>query len=99
MAKTLVNGASEHAIWTWLKRICPLPALFNYGAISWSPIKAHDIGWNFEKFLIDQAGKPCKHYSSDVPAEKLRNDVATVLAGGCPRHDECIPVTSSASRR
>ena len=26
--------------------------------IIWKPVKRSDISWNFEKFLIDQNGKP-----------------------------------------
>jgi len=97
MYKTDVNGRYEHAIWTWLKRLCPLPTSFMYSAIRWSPIGAHDIGWNFEKFLLDGSGMPCKRYDSSVPAAALDSDIHTVLSSGCPLElARCA--TSGASR-
>mmetsp|Transcript_68227 Transcript_68227/g.181573 ORF Transcript_68227/g.181573 Transcript_68227/m.181573 type:complete len:163 (-) Transcript_68227:30-518(-) len=99
MSKTDVNGRYEHAIWTWLKRLCPLPTSFQYGAIRWSPIGPYDLGWNFEKFLFDRSGAPCKRYDSSVPAADLRNDIETVLGGRCPPQPSwCAVATSGASR-
>merc|ERR1712228_283353 len=83
MAKGPVNGHDEHAMWAWLKDHCQLPATFNYGSISWSPVKAHDVSWNFEKFLLDRDGKPCRRYNFETPAAELRQDIAGVLKDGC----------------
>jgi len=97
MSKTDVNGRYEHALWTWLKRMCPLPTSFQYGAIRWSPVSAHDIGWNFEKFLFDRDGMPCKRYDSEVPAAALHNDIQVVLGGRCPQ-EPTLCATSGATR-
>mmetsp|Transcript_78144 Transcript_78144/g.176625 ORF Transcript_78144/g.176625 Transcript_78144/m.176625 type:complete len:161 (-) Transcript_78144:55-537(-) len=98
MSKTDVNGRNEHALWTWIKRLCPLPASFAFGSLSWSPIQAHDIGWNFEKFLIDRAGLPCKRYDSGVPASALHNDITAVLGSGCPREPARCATSGATSR-
>lgn len=79
MAKSAVNGDGEHSLWTWLKGLCPLPTQFNYGAISWTPVKAYDISWNFEKFLIDSSGRPCMRYDASVPAADLSTDIQAML--------------------
>mmetsp|Transcript_94684 Transcript_94684/g.210496 ORF Transcript_94684/g.210496 Transcript_94684/m.210496 type:complete len:166 (+) Transcript_94684:22-519(+) len=98
MAKTDVNGARAHAIWTWIKELCPLPTSFSYGALTWSPVSAHDIGWNFEKFLIDRNGWPCRRYDSATPAEAIRDDVVAALGGSCVRQPEgCSLATADTS--
>jgi len=83
MSKTIVNGNSEHALFTWLKGLCQLPTSFNYGALTWSPITPYDVGWNFEKFLIDRDGRPCKRYAAEVPAADIAADIAAMLQDGC----------------
>mmetsp|Transcript_34237 Transcript_34237/g.94580 ORF Transcript_34237/g.94580 Transcript_34237/m.94580 type:complete len:100 (-) Transcript_34237:98-397(-) len=98
MSKSDVNGRYEHVLWTWLKQLCPLPTSFTYGAIRWSPVGAHDLGWNFEKFLMDRSGVPCRRYDSSVPAAALRSDILTVLNSGCPREELPRCATSGASR-
>mmetsp|Transcript_54730 Transcript_54730/g.159624 ORF Transcript_54730/g.159624 Transcript_54730/m.159624 type:complete len:99 (+) Transcript_54730:438-734(+) len=97
MSKTHVNGRHEHAMWTWLKRLCPLPMSFTYGDIRWSPIGPHDIGWNFEKFLFDRDGVPCKRYDAPTPAASLRLDIMTLLGGRCPSGPSWC-ATSGATR-
>eukprot|EP00747_Dinoflagellata_sp_TGD_P168666 gnl/TRDRNA2_/TRDRNA2_195616_c0_seq1.p1 gnl/TRDRNA2_/TRDRNA2_195616_c0~~gnl/TRDRNA2_/TRDRNA2_195616_c0_seq1.p1 ORF type:complete len:161 (-),score=25.00 gnl/TRDRNA2_/TRDRNA2_195616_c0_seq1:173-655(-) len=98
MAKSQVNGKNAHALWPWLKNLCRLPSLFNYGAISWTPVDAHDIGWNFEKFLVGRDGQPCRRYDFSTPAADLHEDIAAVLRDGCPMvHEGCS--VSGAMRR
>mmetsp|Transcript_8136 Transcript_8136/g.13169 ORF Transcript_8136/g.13169 Transcript_8136/m.13169 type:complete len:163 (+) Transcript_8136:34-522(+) len=99
MEKTDVNGRNEHAIWTWVKELCPLSTSFAYGDVRWTPVKAYDIGWNFEKFLIDRNGRPCRRYSSETTAASLRDDIISSLHGTCPRDPErCVPAASGARR-
>lgn len=100
MAKGNVNGHDEPALWAWLKRLCPMATSFNYGSISWSPVKANDIGWNFEKFLIDREGRPCRRYDHETPAAELEDDIVSVLESGCPRvSDNCDLAAVSAATR
>jgi glutathione peroxidase len=99
MSKTLVNGNSEDPLFTWLKGLCPLATSFNYGALTWTPIKPHDIGWNFEKILIDKDGRPCRRYSSEVPARNLAADIDMVLSSGCPWNPTSPECTASGARR
>lgn len=102
MSKTLCNGNSEHILWTWLKSLCPLYTSFPYGSISWTPISSFDIRWNFEKFLIDSTGRPCRRYDYETPADTLREDIMAALKGGCPRAERCSStaeaMTSGARR-
>mmetsp|Transcript_133256 Transcript_133256/g.414334 ORF Transcript_133256/g.414334 Transcript_133256/m.414334 type:complete len:101 (-) Transcript_133256:169-471(-) len=100
MVKTDANGRYEHAVWTWIKRLCPLPASLQYGSIRWSPVGAYDVAWNFEKVLLDRSGRPCKRFDSSVPAADLHADIQAVLAGRCvpdPMITKCA--TSDATRR
>uniref|UniRef100_A0A8C6XYH4 Glutathione peroxidase n=1 Tax=Naja naja TaxID=35670 RepID=A0A8C6XYH4_NAJNA len=55
-----VNGENEQKIYTFLKNSCP-PVVETFGdtaKLFWSPLKIHDIKWNFEKFLVNPQGKP-----------------------------------------
>jgi len=97
LEKTDPNGRSEHAMWTWLKRQCPLPTTFNYGALRWTPVTAHDVGWNFEKVLVDRNGHPCRRYAATVPAADLRADIQEIITRGCVRTNSRCAV-SGASR-
>lgn len=97
MSKSDVNGRNENALWTWMKRLCPLPTTFSYGSIRWTPVQPYDISWNFEKYLIDRAGNPCRRYDSSVSAADLRNDIASVLRIGCSH--EPVRCSISGARR
>jgi len=68
MAKGDVNGANEQPIFTWLKSSCGWPPLImdETEFIDWSPVRSGDIGWNFNKFIIDKNGNPYKRYTSEV---------------------------------
>uniref|UniRef100_A0A8C6XV67 glutathione peroxidase n=1 Tax=Naja naja TaxID=35670 RepID=A0A8C6XV67_NAJNA len=53
-----VNGENEQKIYTFLKNSCP-PVVETFGdtaKLFWSPLKIHDIKWNFEKFLVNPQG-------------------------------------------
>lgn len=53
---------------------CPLPeaAIFYPKESFWDPIKPRDISWNFEKFILDQKGKPLLRFLPKVEPEDIK---------------------------
>jgi glutathione peroxidase len=80
--KVDVNGDNEHPLYTFLKAGCPNPTLsFGDGSrLYWSPIKQTDINWNFEKFLINRAGKADSRYAPHMEPMLLADRVRQLLA-------------------
>uniref|UniRef100_A0A8C6XVZ9 glutathione peroxidase n=1 Tax=Naja naja TaxID=35670 RepID=A0A8C6XVZ9_NAJNA len=71
-----VNGENEQKIYTFLKNSCP-PVVETFGdtaKLFWSPLKIHDIKWNFEKFLVNPQGKPVMRWFH-------RTNVSTLYIG------------------
>jgi glutathione peroxidase len=66
-AKIEVNGANRHPLYAWLT----------------APENGYpgDIGWNFEKFLIDRDGRlSCRYPSATKPTEStFLQDLANIL--------------------
>jgi glutathione peroxidase len=55
-----VNGKNHHPLYDFLKSECP-PTINQIGKkdeLMYDPLRANDITWNFEKFLIDKFGRP-----------------------------------------
>jgi len=67
-AKTEVNGVNANPIFTFLKSRCPSPNLefSKTNRLFYEPLHADDIRWNFEKFLVDPAGRPVARYPAAV---------------------------------
>jgi len=59
-AKIKVNGKDEHKLYTQVKKVCPntIEELGERQYMYWDPVKQSDLVWNFEKFIIDRAGRP-----------------------------------------
>uniref|UniRef100_F7AGI1 Glutathione peroxidase n=2 Tax=Ciona intestinalis TaxID=7719 RepID=F7AGI1_CIOIN len=73
-SKTQVNGGSEDPLFTSIKASCP-PTTNNIGITSelyWTPIKANDIYWNWNKFLLDKNGMIRYRFGSAVTATQLK---------------------------
>jgi glutathione peroxidase len=64
-SKIEVNGDGACDLYTWLK------SQQGDGA---------DIGWNFEKFLIDREGNVASRHSPTVTPEQLADEVAALIA-------------------
>ena len=83
--QVLVNGEGEHEVFSWLKGQMPLPSddgvsmMANPKFIIWQPVKRSDIAWNFEKFLVDQTGKPFKRYSKKFQTCHISADIDKLL--------------------
>ena len=68
MAKTDVNGAGAHPLYTWLKRAAP-------GVLGTEAIK-----WNFTKFLVGRDGQVLRRYAPRDRPEALAPDIEAALA-------------------
>jgi len=55
--------------------MCPNPTTDTIGdpkKLFWTPLKASDVLWNFEKFLIDKNGKPKYRIHRKITPEELQ---------------------------
>ncbi|XP_071110835.1 cuticular glutathione peroxidase-like [Haliotis cracherodii] len=79
--KIHVNGEEELPLYRYLKDSCPVPLDASYDRTEsfWDPIKVNDISWNFEKFLIDQNGRPLFRFRPDVEPMDLEKLVELML--------------------
>lgn len=79
--KIEVNGAKEHPLYTYLKAQCPPTAKsFLPDILFYSPIKASDISWNWETFLIGIDGRVRKRAPPPVDPASLSMDIEEALA-------------------
>ncbi|XP_070592836.1 glutathione peroxidase 3-like [Erythrolamprus reginae] len=72
-----VNGENEEKIYTFLKNACP-PVVETFGdpaRLFWTPMKIHDIKWNFEKFLVNPEGKPVMRWFHRTTVSTVKNDI------------------------
>ncbi|XGW24960.1 hypothetical protein V3C99_006421 [Haemonchus contortus] len=55
-----VNGENHHPLYEFLKESCPqtVEKIGKTDELMYNPVRANDITWNFEKFLIDRQGRP-----------------------------------------
>lgn len=84
-AKCDVNGSKASPLFEYLKLKQPQPindeAVLSRDCqhITWKPVTRYDIGWNYEKFLINYDGQPVRRYTHRHPAEEIRKDVEMFL--------------------
>lgn len=64
-SKIDVNGANAHPAYAWLKQNCP--------------DGQDDIGWNFNKFLINRDGMPTQRFGADVEPDALLAHIEALL--------------------
>ena len=50
--------------------------------IIWGPVSRNDIGWNFEKFLVNQEGRPVRRYSAYFETIAIAKDIEALLKDG-----------------
>ncbi|KAH3869161.1 hypothetical protein DPMN_032322 [Dreissena polymorpha] len=70
-----VNGANEHALYTYLKSVCGPTADQFEDDLFYDPKRVSDVRWNFEIFLVDQKGKILYRYSPDHDLSLVRDDI------------------------
>lgn len=92
-SKMDINGDNEDPIWKYLKSEIPTVADDCGGAgadfilsanflMIWSPMRRSDVIWNFEKFLINQEGKPVKRYSPKFETKDVAADIEKLIKEG-----------------
>jgi len=68
-SKIHVNGDQEAPYYTFFKESCPEPydrtSFQAHTHVLYSPQKAKDIGWNYDKFLIARNGSVAFRYYTD----------------------------------
>lgn len=88
MAKTDVNGANEHPVFTYLKEQAPSEEYKGIKAkatrtmlkgISKSVEKDSDILWNFTKFLISRDGSVIKRFAPTTEPKEFEKDIQGML--------------------
>lgn len=80
--KVDVNGEKQHPLLTYLKEYCPPVDDIFYtegNGIFYKPYHNSDIRWNFEKFLINKAGKVVMRYPTRIIPSDLSRDIEDLL--------------------
>ena len=79
-----VNGSNELSLFRFLKKSCPPPnEVFKPPkSLSYSPFRANDIRWNFEKFLLDRNGRVNMRFDSRTESERMEPFIEILLNGG-----------------
>ena len=64
-----------------LQQSCPHPSelMGSIKHISWEPVMAHDIRWNFEKFLVGPDGVPVMRWFHQAPVSTVKSDILAYL--------------------
>uniref|UniRef100_A0A0B7ABP2 Glutathione peroxidase n=1 Tax=Arion vulgaris TaxID=1028688 RepID=A0A0B7ABP2_9EUPU len=78
--KVEVNGNNEHKLFTYLKSYCPPTAIsFDPKRLFYTPIKANDVSWNWETFLVDADGRVIHRVSPSADPQSLEVDIEAAL--------------------
>ncbi|XP_067652669.1 glutathione peroxidase 2-like [Haliotis asinina] len=82
-AKCDVNGIKAAPVFEYLRMKLPRPdnnddvIIPREKPVPWTPVKRQDIGWNYEKFLINHDGQPVRRYTHKADIELLKKDIET----------------------
>jgi len=88
-----INGDTEDPVFTFLKKEQPYPSDDRAGTgadyvleknffMIWAPLRRSDVGWNFEKFLVNQEGRPVKRYSPKFETKDVAADIEKLIKDG-----------------
>lgn len=79
--KIEVNGDNEHPLYTYLKRHCP-PTSDSFDAqyLMYKPIRASDVAWNWETFLVGANGRILYRAPPPTDPESLSADIEVAIA-------------------
>jgi glutathione peroxidase len=90
--KTEANGEGASALFAFLRSAIRFPCddFKGQGAdhvvaaknIIWTPVTRTDLAWNFEKFLVNQEGRPVRRYSPGFPTADVAPDIEALLKDG-----------------
>ena len=90
--KTEANGEGASDLFKFLRSSLGAPSddfkgqgsdyVISTKNIIWTPVTRTDLAWNFEKFLINQEGKPVKRYSPGFLAADVAADVEALPEHG-----------------
>jgi len=79
-AKTDVNGANRHPLYTWLTSRCePTRQEYQVPRVFYEPKSSEDVRWNWEKFLIDKTGQVFGRYDPGMSPLDIAEDIDTLL--------------------
>jgi len=64
-----------------LQAYCPPPTVYfaKKDLLVYDDLRANDIRWNFEKFLIDRRGVPVIRYSETYSVYDIEDDIRDML--------------------
>ena len=93
MGKIDVNGENAHPLFQYLRDTLPTVSddcggqgsdfiISVASKVLWAPLSRSDIGWNFEKFLVNQDGKPVRRYSPKFETINVAEDIEALLKNG-----------------
>ena len=93
MGKIDVNGENAHPLFQFLRSELPTVSddcgglgadfvISNASKVLWAPLSRTDIGWNFEKFLVNQEGRPVRRYSPKFETINVAEDIEALLKKG-----------------
>lgn len=80
-----VNGNNEHKLYTYLKSYCP-PTVTEFDPtwLFYTPIKANDVAWNWETFLVGADGRVLNRAPPTTDPQSLEPDIEAALAKAHP---------------
>ena len=93
MGKVEVNGNGAHPLFRFLLDTLPTVSddcggrgadhiIADPAWVRWKPILRSDVGWNFEKFLVNQEGRPVRRYSPYFETRNVAKDIETLVSKG-----------------
>jgi len=82
--KRPVNGVDcifERTLCVCLQAYCSPPTVYfaKKDRLAYDDLKANDIRWNFEKFLVDRRGVPVIRYSETFLPHDIEDDIRDLL--------------------
>ena len=93
MGKVEVNGKGAHPLFRFLLETLPTVSddcggrgadhiIADPAWVRWKPILRSDVGWNFEKFLVNQEGRPVRRYSPYFETRNVAKDIEALVSKG-----------------
>ncbi|KAI8486890.1 hypothetical protein Bbelb_353980 [Branchiostoma belcheri] len=80
------NGENEQPLFTYLKSCCP-PAsdmiINDLSSLYWKPLRAGDVRWNFEKFLVDPEGRAVMRFTAPVEPVEMEPVIEEFIPPFC----------------